>query len=33
MGWWFFPLMTITLCVGYIVGWHDGNMIKEEDEP
>ncbi len=32
MGWWFFPLMTITLCVGYLIGWMDGNM-KEEDEP
>ena len=32
MGWWFFPLMTITLCVGYIIGWFDGNR-KEEDEP
>ena len=30
MGWWLFPLMSITLCVGYIIGYMDGNM-KEDD--
>jgi hypothetical protein len=28
--WWFFPLMTITLCIGYIVGFIDGNTKEDE---